>query len=307
MGARKSDTFIDLKSQVALSQGEEVFSELIYFMLHPKEAAAAQAGNGGNGGAAATQPAAAPSNLSPAQKKALTLLKKSLGDRALSDHPGGVLFIDEAHMLDPAKNPVGRGIVNVIMAAAEDNRDVLTIILAGYQKDIEQNLYAFDVGMKSRFSEVRFADYDFSELRLIWKRLQSGVRWECDDLTTDIAVRRVARGIKRPGFGNGRDLRNAFERAARVAKSRPDFNPQRPELTVQDVIGPPPDADNIPELRSALHELHALEGLEEVKKVVQQLVETNVKNYQLEMSGGKLIENRKNRIFWVCSQPSFSQ
>ena len=52
------------------------------------------------------------------------------------------------------------------MAAAEDNRDVLTIILAEYQKDIEQNLYAFDIGMQSRFSEVRFADYDFSDLSL---------------------------------------------------------------------------------------------------------------------------------------------
>lgn len=417
MGARKSDTFIELKAQLALSQGEEAFSELLYFIMHPQEAAphlpppddaaedadesepedahseldnasdeneetlaedeevdflergmnmevdkdphvrrrlqhmeqaqrdqlAQQASRSGSSSAKLSTPTKSrpisnrqsfgsalsaatttanttatgnngannagnnsTNNLSPAQKKALTLLKKALGRRPLSDFPGGVLFIDEAHMLDPAKSPVGRSIINSIIAAAEDHRDVLTIILAGYQKDIEQNLYAFDVGLKSRFSDVRFADYDFHELKLIWKRLlakysdvKSGVHWTCENLTTDIAVRRVARSIGRPGFGNGRDLRNAFERAASLAQSRKNFNPRRPEVVVEDVIGPPPDENHIPELRAALHDLEQLEGLEDVKKAVRQLVDLNKHNYFLEMNGQKILDNKKNRIFWV--------
>ena len=86
--------------------------------------------------------------------------------------PGGVLFIDEAHMLDPAKNSgAGRAIFNAIMDAAEDSRKDLTIVLAGYKDDIEQKLYAFNIGMKSRFKDVEFNDYNEPELRKIWGKL----------------------------------------------------------------------------------------------------------------------------------------
>ena len=65
---------------------------------------------------------------------------------------GGVLFIDEAHMLEPATNRVGREIFNHIMDSAEDHRDRLTIVLAGDKHDVEQNLYGFNAGMPSRFT-----------------------------------------------------------------------------------------------------------------------------------------------------------
>jgi hypothetical protein len=332
MGARTSDAFIELKAQQALSLGEETFSELVHFILHPDEAEAhlntraASRGYGktdksrddwGDDSADAVKPVAVPlsidsSNLSSAQKKALSVLKKSLKSKPLSAAAGGVLFIDEAHMLDPANNPVGRAIFNTIMAIAEDHRDVLTIILAGYQKDIEQNLYAFDVGMKSRVSDVRFNDYDFHDLRLIWKRTldkysdtKSGVHWTCSDDTTSIAVRRVPRGIGRHGFGNGRDLRNAFECAARFARARADFDHLNPTVITEDVIGPLPDESNIPELRSALHDLYALEGLQEVKASVRQLIEMNKRNYILETKGAKTLDIKKNRIFWVSSRSKY--
>ena len=309
LGARRTDTFIELKAQQALSLGEEAFSELVHFILNPAEAEQFLQ----------TQqqqrppqqnPPQQPYSPSPAQKKALVVLKKALKGKPLNVSAGGggggVLFIDEAHMLEPAKNVVGRGIVNAILGAAEDHRDELTIILAGYQKDIEQNLYAFDVGMKSRFTDVRFADYDFYDLKRIWNRLldrysdpDSGLKWHCSDDTTDIAVRRVAKNSQRAGFGNGRDLRNAFEQAAALAQSRGDFDPLKPEVTTEDVIGPMPDPDTLPDLKAALDELDAMEGLQQVKQSVRQLVELNKRNYLLEKRGEKVLDIKKNRIFWV--------
>lgn len=38
-----------------------------------------------------------------------------------------------------------------------------------------------------------------------------------------------------------------------------------------------------------------------MKRAVQQLLDTNTKNYFIEMKGGKLVENKKNRIFWVSA------
>jgi hypothetical protein len=59
---------------------------------------------------------------------------------------GGVIFIDEAHDLDPKSNSEGRGIFNEIIRIAEDCRETVTIILAGYGSDIEQKLFAYNIG-----------------------------------------------------------------------------------------------------------------------------------------------------------------
>lgn len=53
--------------------------------------------------------------------------------------------------LQPKTNMEGRAILAEIMSAAEDFRSSLTIILAGYQKDVEESLFAFNPGMPSRF------------------------------------------------------------------------------------------------------------------------------------------------------------
>jgi hypothetical protein len=47
---------------------------------------------------------------------------------------GGVLFIDEAYDLEPQNNSEGRAIVNELMSVAEEFRDTVTIILAGYSE-----------------------------------------------------------------------------------------------------------------------------------------------------------------------------
>ena len=67
---------------------------------------------------------------------------------------GGVLFIDEAYSLCTDKNDkVGREIVDALLKGIEDNRDNITVILAGYEKDMETFL-SFNQGLKSRFPNV---------------------------------------------------------------------------------------------------------------------------------------------------------
>ena len=74
--------------------------------------------------------------------------KKIPGLIASADN--GVLFIDEAYQLDPAKNSEGKAIVNQLLTAAEEKRETLSIIFAGYKDDTEEKLYAFNPGLKSR-------------------------------------------------------------------------------------------------------------------------------------------------------------
>ena len=207
----------------------------------------------------------------------------------------------QAHMLDPASNRTGREIFNRIMDSAEDDREHLTIILAGYKLDIERDLYGFNVGMKSRFDDIVFADYGFEELLEIWRKLLE--RYSCGDLgweaasdVSEVAVRRVARGKDRHGFGNGRDLRSAFEKAAKHAQARDTFDPLHPSVIMDDVIGPDPSPKNNVELRLTLAKLNAMHGLDEIKKEVESIVEMSVKNYHREIKGDKPLELKKNRL-----------
>jgi ankyrin repeat protein/Cdc6-like AAA superfamily ATPase len=102
---------------------------------------------------------------------------------------GGVLFIDEAHELQPLREGgrEGKAILNAIMQAAEEHRDKVgiqrkrwpakqtlfssqvSIILGGYKDKIENELYAADKGLRSRFIPFEFADYSDAELFRILK------------------------------------------------------------------------------------------------------------------------------------------
>jgi hypothetical protein len=53
--------------------------------------------------------------------------------------------------LDPKSKADGAAILAEIMSVAEAFRDKVTIILAGYQDDIEKKLFSFNVGLASRF------------------------------------------------------------------------------------------------------------------------------------------------------------
>ena len=66
-------------------------------------------------------------------------------------------------------------------------------------------------------------------------------------------------------------------------------------------MGKFPEPNEMPELRAALQELDTMEGLEEVKEAVRHLIEINQRNYYLEMHGEKVLDIKKNRLFWVST------
>ena len=122
-----------------------------------------------------------------------------------------LLFIDEAYDLSPASSAVGKTILADIMSAAEEFRDTVTIILAGYKDDIDKEFFAFNVGMASRFQTIPFEDFTEDELRQTWRSKCESSQWRCDDNVCTVASRRLARGIGRKGFSNAREVRSMFE------------------------------------------------------------------------------------------------
>ena len=133
---------------------------------------------------------------------------------------GGVLFIDEAYSLYnmgySGGDAYGSEAVATLLKRAEDDRDRLVIVLAGYPADMDRFLHS-NPGLASRFSvRIGFPSYSPAELCKIAGVIaeQHGDTFEPDalpvleEIFTEAARRRAIDEL-----GNGRFARSLFERA----------------------------------------------------------------------------------------------
>ncbi|MGN9845618.1 AAA family ATPase [Nonomuraea sp. H19] len=148
---------------------------------------------------------------------ATAIKTNELVDRAL----GGVLFIDEAYSLvNPGYqggDAFGAEAVQTLLKRAEDDRDRLVVVLAGYEREMDAFL-ATNPGLASRFNQrVAFPSYSPRELTEIAVLLadKSGDSFDEDALRNlDEVFAWVCEERLIDGLGNGRFARSLFERAA---------------------------------------------------------------------------------------------
>ncbi|MEV3859657.1 AAA family ATPase [Streptomyces sp. NPDC050095] len=133
---------------------------------------------------------------------------------------GGVLFVDEAYAL--SNSGYGKGdaygdeALQVLLKRAEDNRDHLVVILAGYPEGMDR-LLAANPGLSSRFTtRVDFPSYRPLELTSIGEVLaaENGDAWDEEALEE---LRSIAGHVVEQGWidelGNGRFLRTLYEKS----------------------------------------------------------------------------------------------
>ena len=132
-------------------------------------------------------------------------------DKALD----GVLFIDEAYALaQGSDNDFGQEAISTLLKRMEDDRDRLVVILAGYPGDM-QHFIDSNPGLQSRFSRyIQFSDYNAEELKEIYllnaAKNEYKIDPACEARLDEIFTEAVAH--KDRNFGNGRYVRNLFER-----------------------------------------------------------------------------------------------
>jgi len=211
---------------------------------------------------------------------------------------GGVLFLDEAYDLDPANSSEGKAIMAEIMNAAEDHREKVTIILAGYKDDIENKLYAYNTGMPSRFIDIHFDDFTEEQLQEIWESCCKCGGYESDANASTVAARRLHRLAKRKGFGNARAVRKLAERTITEAEPRFLRSPpgSKPMIEVTDILGMPPDINAEGDLKNAFDELNSMTGQQRVKKEMFNILELARTNYESEKTASKIRPIALNRV-----------
>ena len=132
----------------------------------------------------------------------------------------GVLFIDEAYSLSNSGyskgDAYGDEALQVLLKRAEDNRDRLVVILAGYPEGMTR-LLATNPGLNSRFTtRVDFPSYRPAELTSIGAALagHDGDGWD-EDATEELAS--ICAHVVREGWiddlGNGRFIRTLYEKS----------------------------------------------------------------------------------------------
>ncbi len=184
---------------------------------------------------------------------------------------GGVLFIDEAYALNnESQNDFGQEAIDTLLKAMEDNREDLVVIVAGYDKLMDDFIHS-NPGLESRFNRyLHFDDYSVDEMVDIYKMQMGKGKYQ---LTAEgeAAVKDYIEASKTHliSFGNARGVRNIFERTLVAQSNR---LASMPDITVE-ALTTLTDAD-INEARSADEKLNeALKKEQEIIDSTKKLID----------------------------------
>jgi SpoVK/Ycf46/Vps4 family AAA+-type ATPase len=202
---------------------------------------------------------------------------------------GGVLFIDEAYSLvnegDGQADRFGQEAVQALLKRAEDNRDNLIIILAGYEKQMESFL-ASNPGLASRFAtRLKFGSYSPNEMTTLALAAIERRGEKLDEDARPVLYRKfeeVGRRRITDDLGNGRFVRSLIEKAGQARDVRvitsTTNTAEQDLLTIRaedleqgyaELTSRLRGYEDTPTVEGALAELDWLVGLEPVKQQVR--------------------------------------
>lgn len=141
---------------------------------------------------------------------------------AIDKAKGGILFIDEAYALSRGSEgggggdgkDFGREAIDTLVAAMENMRDDLIVIVAGYTGPMKAFIEA-NPGLKSRFSTyIDFEDYGTPQLTQIMDFMLKERGYTIEPAAREHAIALIEEEKERAkkDFGNGRTVRNLVEK-----------------------------------------------------------------------------------------------
>lgn len=154
----------------------------------------------------------------------------------------GVLFIDEAYSLvGGGQSDYGKEAIATLLKRMEDDRDRLVVILAGYGDEMKQFIDS-NPGLQSRFNRyIHFSDYTAEELHQIFCSLIKQYDYELTEEASLVILSTLIEAVKHKdkNFGNGRTVRNIFEKTLEKQANRLNTIPspslkQLKEITQED-------------------------------------------------------------------------
>ena len=136
---------------------------------------------------------------------------------------GGVLFIDEAYALgnDEKRDSFSKECIDTLCEALSDNKDNLMVIIAGYEKDLNNCFFNYNQGLNSRFTwRFKTDEYTAEDLyKIFLKKIKDG-GWFISE-NSEIDVKWFEKHKKHFKF-YGRDIETLFAKT-KISHSRRVF------------------------------------------------------------------------------------
>ena len=139
----------------------------------------------------------------------------------IKDSLGGVLFIDEAYALGNTekRDSFAKECIDTLCEALSDNKDSLMVIIAGYEKELNECFFSFNEGLDSRFIwRFKVDDYVAEDLRDIFVKKARDFGWSVNE---ELSVEWFEKNMKYFKY-YGRDMETLFTKT-KIAHSRRVF------------------------------------------------------------------------------------
>ncbi len=160
--------------------------------------------------------------------------------RKVEEALGGILFIDEAYTLVSESGiDYGQEAINTLLKEMEDKRDDFIVIVAGYKNEMEV-FVGSNPGLESRFNKyIEFSDYNEDELWDIFMLVCRENDYRVDGSVEEFLRKYFRDRVNNKNFGNGRFVRNLFEKvlmehSKRVVKLK-NIEEELDYLSVEDI------------------------------------------------------------------------
>jgi SpoVK/Ycf46/Vps4 family AAA+-type ATPase len=104
--------------------------------------------------------------------------------KVIEDSLGGVLFIDEAYSLGNAekRDSFAKECIDTICESLSNHKHELMVIIAGYEKELDECFFNFNPGLRSRFPWVFKTDkYSPNDLLQIFSKKVNDNKWSMDN------------------------------------------------------------------------------------------------------------------------------
>lgn len=229
-------------------------------------------------------------------------------DKALD----GILFIDEAYALSTGDDKdFGKEAINILVDRMEKDRERLAVFLAGYEDSMKMFLES-NPGLASRVSrKFYFRDYTGTELLQIFQRQMDKNEYTMSDECLKVMEKYFCYlyDTRDNNFGNGRVVRNIFERlvkcqADRLAEEDEVTVDMLKTFTIEDIERAVPVKDIIvtsDKLDSVMNELEQYVGLNNIKDHIRSLINMIKTNQKREELGLPVKQLTYHAIF--CGSP----
>lgn len=173
------------------------------------------------------------------------LIAEYVGQTAIKTHEavqeamGGVLFIDEAYMLNSGEykgGSFGEEAITALLKDMEDYRGKLCIILAGYKQPMEK-MMEINPGFTSRINRyIDFPDYSLDELRQITLLMYKDKGYEMEDQALDEIIKILNKLKENSIFANAREVRNLLDSIYEIQALRTSDTPSDLLITLSDIL-----------------------------------------------------------------------